>query len=175
MTKDNNLLGKFELSGIPPAPRGVPQIEVTFDIDANAILNVTACDKSTGKENKITITNDKGRLSKEEIEKMVNDAEKYKAEDEKQRERVDAKNQLESYAFQVKQSVEDDKLKGKISDDDKQAVVTKANEVLDWLDDNQQAEKDEYEDKKKEFESVANPVMTKLYQQGGAAGGMPGL
>ena len=174
MTKDNNLLGKFELSGIPPAPRGVPQIEVTFDIDANAILNVTACDKSTGKENKITITNDKGRLSKEEIEKMVNDAEKYKAEDEKQRERVDAKNQLESYAFQVKQSVEDDKLKGKISDDDKQAVVTKAKEVLDWLDDNQQAEKDEYEDKKKELESVANPVMTKLYQQGGAAGGMPG-
>ena len=115
-----------------------------------------------------------GRLSKEEIEKMVNDAEKYKAEDEKQRERVDAKNQLESYAFQVKQSVEDDKLKGKISDDDKQAVVTKAKEVLDWLDDNQQAEKDEYEDKKKEFESVANPVMTKLYQQGGASGGMPG-
>merc|ERR1712002_683860 len=174
MTKDNNLLGKFELSGIPPAPRGVPQIEVTFDIDANAILNVTACDKSTGKENKITITNDKGRLSKEEIEKMVNDAEKYKAEDEKQRERVDAKNQLESYAFQVKQSVEDDKLKGKISDVDKQAVVTKAKEVLDWLDNNQQAEKDEYEDRKKELESVATPVMTKLYQQGGAAGGMPG-
>merc|ERR1719320_520598 len=103
MTKDNNLLGKFELSGIPPAPRGVSQIEVTFDIDANAILNVTACDKSTGKENKITITNDKGRLSKEEIDRMVNDAEKYKAEDEKQRERVEAKNQLESYAFQVKQ------------------------------------------------------------------------
>ena len=114
-------------------------------------------------------------MSKEEIEKMVNDAEKYKAEDEKQRERVDAKNQLESYAFQVKQSVEDDKLQGKISDDDKQAVVTKAKEVLDWLDNNQQAEKDEYEDKKKELESVANPVMTKLYQQGGAAGGMPGL
>merc|ERR1719347_566630 len=109
MTKDNNLLGKFHLDGIPPAPRGVPQIEVTFDIDANAILNVTAMDKSTGKENKITITNDKGRLSKEEIDKMVNDAEKYKAEDEKQRERISAKNSLESYAFNVKQTVEDDK------------------------------------------------------------------
>merc|ERR1712048_239836 len=96
MTKDNNLLGKFELTGIPPAPRGVPQIEVTFDIDANGILNVSATDKSTGKENKITITNDKGRLSKEDIEKMVNEAEKYKAEDEKQRERISAKNGLES-------------------------------------------------------------------------------
>merc|ERR1712070_784158 len=133
MTKDNNLLGKFELSGIPPAPRGVPQIEVTFDIDANAILNVTACDKSTGKENKITITNDKGRLSKEDIEKMVNDAEKYKAEDDRQRERVQAKNELESYAFNIKQSVEDDKLKGKLSDEDKNAVVNKAKEVLEQL------------------------------------------
>ena len=114
-------------------------------------------------------------MSKEEIEKMVNDAEKYKAEDEKQRERVDAKNQLESYAFQVKQTAEDDKLKGKISDDDKQAVVAKAKEVIDWLDNNQQAEKDEYEDKRKELEKVAQPVMAKLYQQGGAAGGMPGI
>merc|ERR1712168_1068814 len=160
MTKDNNLLGKFELSGIPPAPRGVPQIEVTFDIDANAILNVTACDKSTGKE---------------DIEKMVNDAEKYKAEDDKQRERVQAKNELESYAFNVKQSVEDDKLKGKISDEDKNAVVNKAKEVLEWLDNNQTAEKDEFEHQKKELEGVANPIMTKLYQSGAAgAGGMPG-
>merc|ERR1712096_143321 len=175
MTKDNNLLGKFELSGIPPAPRGVPQIEVTFDIDAHGILNVTACDKSTGKENKITITNDKGRLSKEDIEKMVNDAEKYKAEDEQQRERVQAKNELESYALNVKQSVEDDKLKGKISDEDKNAVVNKAKEVLEWLDNNQTAEKDEFEHQKKELEGVANPIMTKLYQSGAAgAGGMPG-
>merc|ERR1719394_864478 len=109
MTKDNNLLGKFELTGIPPAPRGVPQIEVTFDVDANGILNVSACDKSTGKENKITITNDKGRLSKEDIERMVNDAEKFKAEDEAQKERISSKNELESYAFQMKQTVEDEK------------------------------------------------------------------
>merc|ERR1711965_559633 len=176
MTKDNNLLGKFHLDGIPPMPRGVPQIEVTYDIDANGILNVSAMDKSTGKENKITITNDKGRLSKEDIEKMVNDAEKFKAEDDKQRERVSAKNDLESYAFNVKQSVEDDKLKGKISDEDKNAVVNKAKEVLDWLDNNQTAEKDEFEHQKKELEGVANPIMTKLYQAGaaGGAGGMPG-
>merc|ERR1712240_210129 len=173
MTKDNNLLGKFELSDIPPAPRGVPQIEVTFDIDANAILNVVACDKSTGKENKITITNDKGRLSKEEIDKMVSDAEKYKAEDDKQRERVTSKNDLEAYAFQVKQTMEEDKLKDKISDEDKQAVVEKAKEVLGWLDTNQQASKEEYEDMKKDLEKVAAPVMTKLYQ-GGQQGGMPG-
>merc|ERR1712184_133465 len=118
MTKDNNLLGKFELAGIPPAPRGVPQIEVTFDIDANGILNVSAADKSTGKENKITITNDKGRLSQEEIERMVQEAEKYKAEDDANKNRIEAKNELESYAFQMKQTVEDDKVKDKISEDE---------------------------------------------------------
>merc|ERR1739848_130127 len=179
MTKDNNLLGKFELSGIPPAPRGVPQIEVTFDVDANGILNVSAVDKSTGKENKITITNDKGRLSKEEIERMVNDAEKYKAEDEALKEKVQAKNELESQAFQLKQSIEDEKVASKISDADKQTITNKCNEVIAWLDANQTAEKDEYEHQKKELEKVANPIMTKLYQQGGgmpggAEGGMPG-
>lgn len=110
MTKDNNLLGKFELSGIPPAPRGVPQIEVTFDIDANGILNVSAQDKSTGKQNKITITNDKGRLSKDEIDRMVQEAERYKAEDEAQKDRIAAKNSLESYAFNMKQTIEDEKV-----------------------------------------------------------------
>merc|ERR1712235_184930 len=171
MTKDNNLLGKFELTGIPPAPRGVPQIEVTFDIDANGILNVSARDKSTGKENKITITNDKGRLSKEEIERMVQEAEKYKAEDDVQRDKVSSKNSLESYAFNMKSTVEDEKLAGKISDEDKTKILEKCNEVISWLDKNQTAEKEEYEHQQKELEKVCNPIITKLYQ---SAGGMPG-
>jgi len=174
MTKDNNLLGKFELTGIPPAPRGVPQIEVTFDIDANGILNVSACDKSTGKENKITITNDKGRLSKEDIEKMVNDAEKYKKEDEEMRDKITAKNGLESYCFNIKQSVEDEKLKDKISDEDKKTIIDKCDETMKWLDANQLGEKEEFEDKQKELEGICNPIITKLY--GGAGmGGMGGM
>ena len=173
MTKDNNLLGKFELTGIPPAPRGVPQIEVTFDIDANGILNVSAVDKSTGKENKITITNDKGRLSKEEIERMVKDAERFKDEDEKQKLRISAKNSLESYAFNIKSTIEDDKLKDKISEDDKKKVLDKINDTLRWLDSNQLAEKEEFDDKQKELESICNPIITKLYQSAGGAG-MPG-
>merc|ERR1719511_161903 len=148
MTKDNNLLGRFDLSGIPPAPRGVPQIEVTFDVDANGILNVSACDKSTGKQNKITITNDKGRLSKEEIEKMVNDAEKYKAEDDLQKERISAKNNLESYCFNMKSTLEDDKLKDKISESDRKTINDKCDEAIKWLDINQTADKDEYADRK---------------------------
>lgn len=174
MTKDNNLLGKFELSGIPPAPRGVPQIEVTFDLDANGILNVTAVDKSTGRENKITITNDKGRLSKDEIEKMVRDAEKYKDEDDKQRDRLQAKNAVESYAFNMKSTVEDDKLKDKINADDRQKVIDKCNEVIRWIDGNQLAEKDEFEHKLKELENVCMPIVTKLYQGAGGAAGGPG-
>ncbi|NXI37822.1 HSP70 protein, partial [Galbula dea] len=170
MTKDNNLLGKFDLTGIPPAPRGVPQIEVTFDIDANGILNVSAVDKSTGKENKITITNDKGRLSKDDIDRMVQEAEKYKAEDEANRDRVAAKNSLESYTYNMKQTVEDDKLKGKISDQDKQRVLDKCQEVISWLDRNQMAEKEEYEHKQKELEKLCNPIVTKLYQGAGGAG-----
>ncbi|XP_072494306.1 heat shock cognate 71 kDa protein-like [Notamacropus eugenii] len=175
MTKDNNLLGKFELTGIPPAPRGVPQIEVTFDIDANGILNVSAVDKSTGKENKITITNDKGRLSKEDIERMVQEAEKYKAEDEKQRDKVSSKNSLESYAFNMKATMEDEKLQGKIGDEDKQKILDKCNEIINWLDKNQTAEKEEFEHQQKELEKVCNPIITKLYQSaGGMPGGMPG-
>merc|ERR1711924_504314 len=121
-TKDNNLLGKFELSGIPPAPRGVPQISVAFDIDANGILNVSAEDKTTGKKNKITITNDKGRLSKEDIERMVQEAEKYKAEDESNKSRVEAKNGLENYAYSMRNSMDDEKLKDKIEEADKEKL-----------------------------------------------------
>merc|ERR1712099_74735 len=181
MTKDNNILGKFDLTGIPPAPRGVPQIEVTFDIDANGILNVSAADKSTGKENKITITNDKGRLSKEEIERMVNDAEKYKQEDEKQKERISAKNGLESYCFNMKTTIEDEKVKDKISEDDMKKINDKCDEAIKWLDANQLAEVEEFNDKQKEIEAVCNPIITKLYQgaggmpdMGGMPGGMPG-
>uniref|UniRef100_A0A2I2ZJB5 Heat shock protein family A (Hsp70) member 8 n=1 Tax=Gorilla gorilla gorilla TaxID=9595 RepID=A0A2I2ZJB5_GORGO len=171
MTKDNNLLGKFELIGIPPAPRGVPQTEVTFDSDANGILNVSAVDKSTGKENKITITNDKGCLSKEAIEHMVQEAEKYKAEDEKQRDKVSSKNSLESYAFNMKATVEDEKLQGKINDEDKEKILEKCHEIIVWLTENEIAEKEEFEHQQKELEKVCNPIITKLYQ---SAGGMPG-
>jgi L1 cell adhesion molecule like protein len=167
MTKDNNLLGKFELSGIAPAPRGVPQVEVTFDIDANGILNVSAQDKGTGKSQNITITNDKGRLSKDDIDRMVSEAEKFKAEDDKLKEKISAKNGLESYAYSMKSTVEDDKVKDKISEDDKKAVVSKCDEVLSWLDANQSAEIEEIEHQKKELEGVCTPVVTKLYQQGG--------
>merc|ERR1712218_583177 len=175
MTKDNHNLGKFDLTGIPPAPRGVPQIEVTFDIDANGILNVSAMDKSSGKQNKITITNDKGRLSKEEIERMVNDAETFKAEDEKQKERISAKNNLESYCFNMKSTIEDEKVKDKLEEDDKKKIVDKCDEAIKWLDANQLAEVEEFKDKQKEVEGVCNPIVTKLYQQaGGTPGGMPG-
>jgi len=172
MTKDNHLLGKFDLTGIPPAPRGVPQIEVTFDIDANGILNVSACDKSTGKQNKITITNDKGRLSKEEIERMVNDAEKFKDDDDKQKERISAKNGLESYCFNMKTTLDDEKVKDKISADDMKVIQDKCDDAIKWLDANQLAEVEEFSAQQKEVESVCNPIITKLYA--GAGGGMPG-
>jgi len=175
MTKDNHLLGKFDLTAIPPAPRGVPQIEVTFDIDANGILNVSACDKSTGKQNKITITNDKGRLSKEDIERMVNDAEKFKADDEKQKERISAKNGLESYCFNMKTTLDDEKVKDKISEDDMKKITDKCDEAIKWLDANQLAEVEEFNDKQKDVEGVCNPIITKLYQGAGGAGGMPDM
>ena len=174
MTKDNHLLGKFELTGIPPAPRGVPQIEVTFDVDANGIMNVSAKDKSTGKENNIVITNDKGRLSKEDIERMVKEAEQFKADDDKQKDKVQAKNSLESYAYSMKSTIEDDKVKDKISEEDKTAIADKCKEVIEWLDQNSSGEKEDYEAKQKELEKVCNPIITKLYQGAGGAGGMPG-
>jgi len=174
MTKDNNLLGKFELTGIPPAPRGVPQIEVTFDIDANGILNVSAVDKSTGRENKITITNDKGRLSKDDIERMVRDAEKYKDEDDKLKERVAAKNGLEGYCFNMKQTLDEPSLKDKIGEADRKKISDACDEALKWLEANQLAEKEEFEHRQKELEAICKPVVTKLYESAGAAGGMPG-
>ena len=174
MTRDNHHLGKFELTGIPPAPRGVPQIEVTFDVDANGIMNVSAKDKSTGKENNIVITNDKGRLSKEDIERMVKEAEQFKADDDKQKDKVQAKNSVESYAYSMKSTIEDDKVKDKISEEDKTAIADKCKEVIEWLDQNPSGEKEDYEAKQKELEKVCNPIITKLYQGAGGAGGMPG-
>jgi heat shock protein 1/8 len=173
MTRDNNMLGKFELSGIPPAPRGVPKIDVTFEVDANGILNVSACDTSTGKSNKITITNDKGRLSKEDIERMVAEAEKFKVEDDKQRDRISAKNGLESYAFNIKSTIDDSS--AKMDSSDKETIAKKVGEILEWLEANQSAEKEEFEHKQKDLESVCNPIIKKMYEQGGApAGGFPG-
>eukprot|EP00635_Sarcinochrysidales_sp_CCMP3193_P011523 CAMPEP_0118905456 /NCGR_PEP_ID=MMETSP1166-20130328/9455_1 /TAXON_ID=1104430 /ORGANISM="Chrysoreinhardia sp, Strain CCMP3193" /LENGTH=662 /DNA_ID=CAMNT_0006844727 /DNA_START=60 /DNA_END=2048 /DNA_ORIENTATION=+ len=172
MTKDNNLLGKFNLDGIPPMPRGQPQIEVTYDIDANGILNVSAVEKSTGKEQKITIKNDKGRLSQEEIERMVDEAERYKAEDEANRIRVEAKNSLENYTYSLKNTLADDKLASKLSPEDKAKVEEKLNETTAWLDANQAAEKDEFEAKQRDVEAVVNPILQNI--SGGAPGGMPG-
>merc|ERR1719450_1030482 len=148
-------------------PRGVPQIEVCYDIDANGILNVSAVEKSTGKENKITITNDKGRLTKEEVERMVAEAEKFKQADEEQKSKIEAKNALENYCFSMKNTLEEEKIKAVVSEDDKKTVTTKIDEVLAWLDENQEAEKEVYEEKQKEMEGVANPIMMKAYQATG--------
>ena len=174
MTKDNHILGKFNLDGIPPAPRGVPQIEVTFDIDANGILNVSALDKASGKQNKITITNDKGRLSKEEIEKMVQDAEKFKAEDEATKNKIEAKNGFENYCFQMKNTLNEEKLKEAFTDEDKTTIQSTVDEGLQWLEGNQEAEADVIEGKKKELEAKFNPIMMRVYQATGGAG-MPGM
>lgn len=169
MTKDNHLLGKFELTSIPPAPRGVPQIEVTFEIDANGILNVGAEDKGTGKSEKITITNDKGRLSQEEIERMVEEAEEFAEEDRKTKERIDARNSLETYAYNMKNTISDsDKLADKLDEDDKNTIEEAVKEALDWLDENQSAEKDEYDEQLKQLEEVCNPIVAKAYQSGEA-------
>jgi len=175
MTKDNHLLGKFNLEGIPPAPRGTPQIEVTFDIDANGIMNVSASEKATGKVSKITITNEKGRLSKEEIEKMVNEAEKYKGEDEVMKKRIESKNSFENYCFQMKNTLNDEKLKEKFTDDDKKVIEEISKEGLQWLEANPMAEPEAIEAKQKEVEAKFNPIMMRVYQAaGGAPGGMPG-
>jgi len=165
MTRDNHLLGSFDLNGIPPAPRGVPSIEVTFDIDANGILNVSAEEKSTGKKEKITITNDNGRLSASEIQRMVDDAEKFKQEDEKQRQRIAARNGLETYCLNMQSTVEDARLDNKINKTDKNSIMDKVNEVIEWLDRTQIGDEDEYKHKQKEIEQVCNPIMTKMYRE----------
>jgi L1 cell adhesion molecule like protein len=176
MTKDNNLLGKFHLDGIPPAPRGVPQIEIVYDIDANGILNVSASDKSTGKSNQITITNEKGRLSQEEIDRMVQEAEKYKEEDESNKAKVEAKNGLENYCYTMKNTLTEEKLKEKFEEADKKKIEEAVDEALSWLDKNQLAEKDEFEAKQKDLEAIVNPIMMKVYQAaGGGEGGMPDM
>ncbi|KAK9812942.1 hypothetical protein WJX72_006109 [[Myrmecia] bisecta] len=173
-TKDNNMLGKFELSGIPPAPRGVPQINVIFDIDANGILNVSAEDKSTGQKNKITITNDKGRLNKEEIERMVQEAEKYKSEDEEHKKRVEAKNSLENYAYNMRNTIKDEKVASKLEAGDKEKIEKAVEATIEWLDSNQLAEVDELEHKLKELEGTCSPIISKMYQGAGGAG-MPDM
>jgi len=176
MTKDNNLLGKFHLDGIPPAPRGVPQIEIVYDIDANGILNVSACDKSTMKSNQITITNEKGRLSQEEIDRMVQEAEKYKEEDESNKAKVESKNGLENYCYTMKNTLTEEKLKEKFEEADKKKIEEAVDEALSWLDKNQLAEKDEFEAKQKDLEAIVNPIMMKVYQAaGGGEGGMPDM
>lgn len=176
MTKDNNLLGKFHLDGIPPAPRGVPQIEIVYDIDANGILNVSASDKSTGKSNQITITNEKGRLSQEEIDRMVQEAEKYKEEDESNKAKVESKNGLENYCYTMKNTLTEEKLKEKFEESDKKKIEEAVDEALSWLDKNQLAEKDEFEAKQKDLEAIVNPIMMKVYQAaGGGEGGMPDM
>merc|ERR1712057_66438 len=175
-TKDNNMLGKFELTGIPPAPRGVPQINVIFDIDANGILNVSAEDKgASGKKANITITNDKGRLSKDDIERMVREAEQFAEEDKQAAEKIQAKNALESYCYSMKNTINEEKFKDALSAEDKTAIETKIEETTTWLETADHAEKEEFESMQKELEGVCNPIITKMYQSaGGGEGGMPG-
>jgi len=172
MTKDNNLLRKFNLDGIPPMPHGQPQIDVTFDIDASGILNVSAIKKSTGKENKITITNDKGYLSREEIEHMVSEAEQFKAEDDANKNSIEAKNGLENYCYSLKSSISLEEVKDKIPTDDKAKLEATIEDAIKFFDSNPGAKKEEYEEKQKELEGIALPILQSLGGGDGAAGGM---
>ncbi|KAI6692440.1 hypothetical protein NL676_020150 [Syzygium grande] len=175
LTKDCRELGRFDLSGIPPAPRGVPQIEVTFEVDANGILNVKAEDKAAKKAESITITNDKGRLSQEEIERMVEEAERFREEDEKVKEKVDARNKLESYVYSMRATIGDkDKLADKIDTDDKEKIESALKEALEWLDENQNtAEKEDFDEKLKEVEAVCTPVIKQVYEKSGGSSASP--
>lgn len=173
MTKSNRLLGQFELTGIPPAPRGVPQIEVSFDVDANGILSISASDRGTGKSETLTITSEKGRLSDEEIERMVAEAEEFAEQDAAEKAKVQARNELEAYLYNLKNSI-NDTLEGKLSDDDKSTLSSTVEDALVWLEDNPAADKDEYDEKQKEVEQVANPIMKRAYESAGTAGGQGG-
>ena len=164
-TRDNNKLGEFNLNGIPPMPRGQPQIEITYDVDANGILNVSAVEKSSGKSEKITVSNDKGRLSKDDIERMVKEAEKFKEEDKKEGERIESKNNLESYVYQVKSSIEDDKLKEKIGEDNLKNIRESVDDTIKWFDEGDNYEKEDYDNKMKELQNLFNPLMSKMYSQ----------
>merc|ERR1719273_2536097 len=174
-TKDNNILGKFDMTGIPPAPRGVPQIEVSFDLSADGILNVSAKDKKGSATGKIRIESEKGRLSQDEIDKIVKDAERYKEEDERMRKKVAAKNGLESFAYQIRNACDDPKMKDVLSDEDKTSIIEAVDEVVKWVDENPSAETEEFEAKQKELEEKWKPIMMKAYGgAGGAEGGAPG-
>lgn len=172
LVKDNHMLGKFDLTGIPPAPRGVPQIEVTFEIDENSILTVSAHEKGTDKRETISITNDKGRLTKDEIEKMIADAEKFAEEDKLLKDKIDAKHQLEHYIYQMRNTIEDkEKLADKIDDDDKNLIQDALTEHGDWLSSNDDADKDDYEEHLKDLQRVCDPIIAKVYQAAGGQGG----
>ena len=171
MTKSNRLLGQFDLQGIPPAPRGVPQIEVSFDVDANGILSISASDKGTGQTESLTITSEKGRLSEEEVERMVREAEEYAEQDKAERDKVQARNELEAYLYNLKNSINEG-LQGKLSEEDHSLLSKTVEDVLVWLEDSPAAEKDDYENKQKEVEQVANPILKKAYESAGSDQGM---
>ena len=176
LTKDNHSLAKFDLSGIPPAPRGQPQIEVTFDVDENSILTVSAVEKATGKSEKIVVTNDSGRLSKEEIERMLKEAKEFEEQDKITKERIDAKNSFENYIYSMKNTVEDKEkgLGSKLTDEEKETITNALKEAQDWLNANQEAEKDEYDTHLKDLQKICDPIIGRLYQQAGANPGGPG-
>lgn len=173
MTKSNRLLGQFELSNLPPAPRGVPQIEVTFDVDANGILSISACDKASGKIESITITSDKGRLSEDEIERMIREAEEFADEDKIAKERIEAKNQLEGYLYNLKNSI-NDQMEEKLQSEDKEILSKTIDDALVWLEDNPASEKDDYEKKQKEVEAIVNPILKRVYEQSSRSSGSVG-
>jgi heat shock protein 5 len=175
MTKDNRLLGSFDLSGIPPLPRGIPKVEVTFDIDENSILQVSAFDKATSKAEKITITNDKGRLSQADIDRMVKEAEEFEEEDKKMRDNIDARNGLESVVYGLRNQINDKTALGaKLSEEDKKTIDEALKETIAWLDSNQTAERDDYDEQKKKLQEVTNPIIQRVYQEGNKQGGQPG-